>query len=843
MSIVQRKWLDYDTQWLDGFRYRVPFYHLPFAVYELSDGGAEVSDIPVLITIGSSVGDGEKRDTRLGFVFDEIGSNFKKMAVTTEDGVSQQYVCVVQWDAAAGEGFVWFKAPTMGRFIGSQRVERKFYLYFDGLAADNDSYVGEPGDTPSDNVWSDYLWGFFLQEEPQDLVRNLVNFVDGTNDGRFHDGAGSSQADFDYVNLGGGIKKSVELTAADNQYIDFAAGGDYYPQDAITLFALQDLGTRSANMRLFYYGGAAGADRIWEMGINSSSHWFAGFYNNNVSVATVTDTGDVIGDGIAFLTASYNGGSALGDITLHLNGAPVVESTPTGAAVGNPASPPQQPYIGTRAGGSMWWDGKVAFAACAAIGVDKNYVAVMNRSLTNALWIFQDVEQKPQPLRYRIPVAIKPDNVDSDQTAVNVKIFLHDSAGVDDQDVSSIFDTLKTPHAGRKIRITAEDGISILPAEIIYWDEVDKFAVLSVKIYQISATDGAHFFIYYDDNATECGETVYHSDFASSPVAAQETRMLYRVSKQKPNFPGAIAIQATNSGWDGMDGVQSLVNLDEDDLGVDADLGPYLSIDYTGGDNEYIRFPDRSIYDRTSTDQFTVEMLVRLPNELTAQIRIFAKRDSAGTNVGYEVQVDATRDTFRLAMDTGPSICVADMITTDVDDGNWHHVVVTYDGSDTNTGIKLYLDGADDTRLPIATDNFPLAASMANAIPVDIGARNGTQVNPTALDVIEVSWTASEKDADYVKMQYHNLFDGLLRFDAVEYLEDFTLAPAVLSFTALPAFWIGVPTVFILPETGELKFLPGMHTAVVGGKRVFIGDAWGAKPKILASEGALPHLT
>ena len=58
--IVQRKWLDYDEQWLSGYRYRIPFYHVPFIPYNVADGGAVVTDIPVLITIGSSFGDGEK---------------------------------------------------------------------------------------------------------------------------------------------------------------------------------------------------------------------------------------------------------------------------------------------------------------------------------------------------------------------------------------------------------------------------------------------------------------------------------------------------------------------------------------------------------------------------------------------------------------------------------------------------------------------------------------------------------------------------------------------------------------------------------------------------------------
>ena len=847
MGIVQRNWLDYDDQWLDGFRYRIPFYHQPFAVKTVAAGGVVQTDIPVLITIGSSIGDGEKRDTTLTRIFDEIGANNKKIAITSADGVTQQFVCIAQWDESAEQAYIWFRADAIGQYgLGDKRQARKFYLYYDGLADDNTTYVGDPGDTPSDNVWQNFYVTFMLQEQPTEGVRNFKDLVN-EYDGRFFEGTGdatASQSDFDFANQR--FLKAVDFEDSESQFINydtgrnFLSGGDV---EAMSVFALVDVETRAADQRLLDYGDG-GSDRVFRFGINGSQHWEFHCRNNDVIIAQVIDSGDAISDGQQWLAASYNGGSGAGDIELwRANGISVATGTPTGAQIGNPPGAiANNPRIGSNTNNVLFFDGDVAFVSIAKFAVDVNWVDIWYRCMQNTLWVFQQTEEKPSTIiRNRLPIFVKPDNLDSDLGVFNLKIFLTASAGDDSQDVTAIFDELAESTGGRKVRITDEDGVTILPAEIIYWDYIGKIAVFSTIVYDLDSTDGRNLFLYYDKDVPPCGETVNTGNQRPTPVSDENVRFNFRVSKQKPNFPTAIEIAATNIGWTGIDGSQTLQNLDTNDVAVDSKLGPYLEIDYTGGSNEDIQFADNDIFDRSSTQAFSLEALVKFPAELTAQNRIFTKRESGGTNIGWELQADSGNDNFRVVFDVGATVCVLSGSTLNIDDGNWKHVIMTYDGSDAAAGWKMYLNGADDTN--VTTDNFPLAASMANAVVMAIGSREGAQANPTNMDLMEVAWYAAAITAARAKAQFHNLLDTLVRFEAVEQYADFQdLAPAVLEYTAIPAFHVGFPTVFVQHTAVNLKLVPGTHIAKSEAALALIGEAIGAKAKILTAAGASPGI-
>ncbi|MDQ3008841.1 MAG: DUF2341 domain-containing protein [bacterium] len=56
-------------------------------------------------------------------------------------------------------------------------------------------------------------------------------------------------------------------------------------------------------------------------------------------------------------------------------------------------------------------------------------------------------------------------------------------------------------------------------------------------------------------------------------------------------------------------------------------------------------------------------------------------------------------------------------------DGNWHHLVATYDGSGSGAGVKLYMDGKQLGSL--SGTGTSITTSSVNAVPVHIGSRNG----------------------------------------------------------------------------------------------------------------------
>ena len=75
---------------------------------------------------------------------------------------------------------------------------------------------------------------------------------------------------------------------------------------------------------------------------------------------------------------------------------------------------------------------------------------------------------------------------------------------------------------------------------------------------------------------------------------------------------------------------------------------------------------------------------------------------------------------FNLTHDSGHETCVR-TATSGYNDGNWHHITVTYDGSSVVSGIKCYIDGANISLTTVA--NSVGTNTILNNINVNIGAR------------------------------------------------------------------------------------------------------------------------
>lgn len=105
-------------------------------------------------------------------IFNEVGANSKKIAVTTRDGVTQCYVEIERWientdesessssSLEGREAWLWVRIPYI-----RHREDEIIYLYYDGSHADNNTYVGTVGSTPGQSVWtSKYKAVFHLSE-------------------------------------------------------------------------------------------------------------------------------------------------------------------------------------------------------------------------------------------------------------------------------------------------------------------------------------------------------------------------------------------------------------------------------------------------------------------------------------------------------------------------------------------------------------------------------------------------------------------------------------------------------------------------------------------------------
>ena len=125
--------------WLNGWTKRVKI------TIDQTDIDAALANFPILLYLSSASG---RNAEDITFIFDEIGANKLKIAVTTSDGETQCYVEVEYWDSANEKAWLWVKVPSI-----SAIADTDLYLYYDNTHADNTDYVGDPDSIPAMNVW------------------------------------------------------------------------------------------------------------------------------------------------------------------------------------------------------------------------------------------------------------------------------------------------------------------------------------------------------------------------------------------------------------------------------------------------------------------------------------------------------------------------------------------------------------------------------------------------------------------------------------------------------------------------------------------------------------------
>ncbi len=119
--------------------------------------GSTLTNFPVMIYLGSSSG---INSANVSSVFDVIGSNSKKIAITTADGTTQLYAEIVHWDSVNKQAWLYVKVPTL-----SSSADTVLYLYYDSAQPDNTVYVGDTGSTPGQAVWdSNFVAVYHLAE-------------------------------------------------------------------------------------------------------------------------------------------------------------------------------------------------------------------------------------------------------------------------------------------------------------------------------------------------------------------------------------------------------------------------------------------------------------------------------------------------------------------------------------------------------------------------------------------------------------------------------------------------------------------------------------------------------
>lgn len=152
---------------------------------------------------------------------------------------------------------------------------------------------------------------------------------------------------------------------------------------------------------------------------------------------------------------------------------------------------------------------------------------------------------------------------------------------------------------------------------------------------------------------------------------------------------------------------------------VSGKLGNALQFN---GLNQYVDFGNLTgNFERTQS--FSVELWFKTSSTGTGQI-IISKILPSGSFTGWEIYYDGTATNniyFDLISQVSSSMLRVYCSPSVVADNNWHHLVITYDGSSSPSGVKFYFDGVLKTT---GTTTNTLTSSILTSTSLQLDGRN-----------------------------------------------------------------------------------------------------------------------
>ncbi len=139
------------------------------------------------------------------------------------------------------------------------------------------------------------------------------------------------------------------------------------------------------------------------------------------------------------------------------------------------------------------------------------------------------------------------------------------------------------------------------------------------------------------------------------------------------------------------------------------------------GVNDYVDVANEANFDFERTNSFTLSAWVK-PSVTSNWEAIIGKSTLSNNYRGIRF-VTQTGGELRIDMVSNWDINVLRETTTNanIDDGNWHHVATTYNGSSSSSGLKFYVDGGEKST---TIDYDTLSATVLTDVTLKIGASN-----------------------------------------------------------------------------------------------------------------------
>ena len=139
------------------------------------------------------------------------------------------------------------------------------------------------------------------------------------------------------------------------------------------------------------------------------------------------------------------------------------------------------------------------------------------------------------------------------------------------------------------------------------------------------------------------------------------------------------------------------------------------------GNNDFVDVPNGgSNLQFDNTDAFSISLWVKTTK--TGSVRVMIAKEDGSAQTGYQLGHTGTATAlpeFQLRNAAGNRIRVTG--TTQINDGSFHHILVTYSGSSSASGVTIYVDGSAES---LTVNNDTLTLTTISSDPLSIGSRS-----------------------------------------------------------------------------------------------------------------------
>ena len=208
----------------------------------------------------------------------------------------------------------------------------------------------------------------------------------------------------------------------------------------------------------------------------------------------------------------------------------------------------------------------------------------------------------------------------------------------------------------------------------------------------------------------------------------------------------------TDNGSGGNNGTMTNFSTFSSDVPVELFSRKSILLD---GVDDYVTMGDVLDTSDTGADAFSISAWYKTSNSGTQMIVTKWSNVSPTNGFGLFLQGSSQMRFFMGSFVGNAYLNVTSNTTSSFTDGNWHHVVLTYDGSRASSGIKIYVDTSLIT-LNTLRDVTPVGVNNIQEFMIGVRGEASNNAFPFDGNIDEVSYFNSELSASDVTSIYNS---------------------------------------------------------------------------------------